>query len=84
MTFDPDDVGVSATAARFFSPGTTSRRAARDMRPGHLALRSPGLWRYREVLPVDNPEERLMLGEGFTPSFPSSGSETPSAFRLSS
>lgn len=41
--------------------------AAREMRPGHLALRAPTLWRYREVLPLDDPEARLSLGEGFTP-----------------
>ena len=42
-------------------------RAAREMRPGHLALREPTLWRYRDVLPVDDPEDRVSLGEGFTP-----------------
>ncbi len=41
--------------------------AARDMRPGHLALREPTLWRYAEVLPLENPEDRVTLGEGFTP-----------------
>jgi threonine synthase len=45
-------------------------RAAREMRPGHLALREPSLWRYREVLPVDAPEDRVSLGEGFTPLLP--------------
>jgi threonine synthase len=45
-------------------------RAAKDMRPGHLALRAPNLWRYSEVLPVDNPDHRLSLGEGFTPLLP--------------
>jgi threonine synthase len=44
-------------------------RAALEMRPGHLALREPTLWRYHEVLPVD-PEERVSLGEGFTPLLP--------------
>jgi threonine synthase len=44
--------------------------AARDMRPGHLALRSPSLWRYAEVLPVDDPADRVTLGEGFTPLLP--------------
>ena len=29
-------------------------RAAKNMRPGHLALREPTLWRYDDVLPVDN------------------------------
>lgn len=45
-------------------------RAAKEMRPGHLALREPTLWRYVEVLPVEAPEHRLSLGEGFTPLLP--------------
>jgi threonine synthase len=45
-------------------------RAARDLRPGHLALREPSLWRYRDVLPVEDPEDRISLGEGFTPLLP--------------
>ena len=48
-------------------------RAAHDMRPGHLALRQPSLWRYREVLPVDDPDDRVTLGEGFTPLLPAPG-----------
>jgi threonine synthase len=40
------------------------------MRPGHLALREPTLWRYRDVLPIDDPEDRVSLGEGFTPLLP--------------
>jgi threonine synthase len=40
------------------------------MRPGHLALRAPNQWRYREVLPVDDPADRISLGEGFTPLLP--------------
>ena len=42
-------------------------QAAKDMRPGHLALREPTLWRYRDVLPLEDPEDRVTLGEGFTP-----------------
>ncbi len=42
-------------------------QAALDMRPGHLALREPTLWRYHEVLPVADLEDRVSLGEGFTP-----------------
>jgi threonine synthase len=42
-------------------------RAAHEMRPGHLALRAPTMWRYEEVLPVANTEDRICLGEGFTP-----------------
>jgi threonine synthase len=44
--------------------------AAREMRPGHLALREPTLWRYREVLPVEDPAQKVSLGEGFTPLLP--------------
>ena len=42
-------------------------QAAKDMRPGHLALRESTLWRYRDVLPLEDPEDRISLGEGFTP-----------------
>ena len=42
-------------------------KAAKNMRPGHLALREPTLWRYDDVLPVDNPDYRISLGEGYTP-----------------
>jgi threonine synthase len=42
-------------------------RAAKNMRPGHLALREPTLWRYDDVLPVEDPDHRISLGEGFTP-----------------
>ncbi len=45
-------------------------RAALEMRPGHLALREPTLWRYREVLPLEDLDERVTLGEGFTPLLP--------------
>lgn len=45
-------------------------RAARELRPGHLALREPTMWRYQEVLPVEDSEDRVSLGEGFTPLLP--------------
>ncbi len=48
-------------------------RAAREMRPGHLELREPTLWRYRELLPLDDDDERVTLGEGFTPLLASPG-----------
>jgi threonine synthase len=44
--------------------------AQRELRPGHLALREPTLWRYREVLPLEDADERVTLGEGFTPLLP--------------
>src|SRR5512136_3374833 len=45
-------------------------RAALEMRPGHLALREPTMWRYREVLPLAEDAERVSLGERFTPLLP--------------
>jgi threonine synthase len=42
-------------------------RAAREMRPGHLELREPTMWRYREVLPLPDDATKVSLGEGFTP-----------------
>ncbi len=35
--------------------------------PQKLIGRGPNLWRYRELLPVRNPNESLSLGEGHTP-----------------
>jgi len=45
-------------------------RAGREMRPGQLELREPTMWRYRQVLPLDDDECRVSLGEGFTPLLP--------------
>ena len=45
-------------------------RASLAMRPGHLELREPTMWRYREVLPVPDASVRVTLGEGFTPLVP--------------
>ena len=35
-----------------------------------LAIRKPDLWRYRELLPVENEENIICLGEGMTPLLP--------------
>ena len=56
-------------------------RAALEMRPGHLALREPTMWRYREVLPLAEGDERVSLGEGFTPLLPPRASARASACR---
>ncbi|MCS6817468.1 MAG: threonine synthase [Blastocatellia bacterium] len=42
-------------------------RAARTLTRSALAHRAPTLWRYREVLPVDDETAIVSLGEGFTP-----------------
>ena len=40
---------------------------AKAMRREKLAERVPTMWRYAEVLPVENEQFRVSLGEGFTP-----------------
>src|SRR5437870_12570873 len=42
-------------------------RAGRSLTKESLRQRSPDLWRYREVLPVERDENIVSLGEGFTP-----------------
>ena len=42
-------------------------RAARSLTKDSLKGRQPDLWRYREVLPVENEANVVSLGEGFTP-----------------
>jgi threonine synthase len=45
------------------------KRAAEMLRPGELDSRESSLWRYREVLPVDDANNIVSLGEGWTPLF---------------
>jgi threonine synthase len=42
-------------------------RAAHSLTREVLSDRPPTLWRYAEVLPVDDPANRVSLGEGMTP-----------------
>jgi threonine synthase len=42
-------------------------RAGAALKRSELARRPPDMWRYCEVLPVDDPAEIVSLGEGFTP-----------------
>jgi threonine synthase len=59
-------MGLSEAGAPLFARYDL-KQAATEMRPGHLALREPTLWRYKDVLPLDDFEQRVSLGEGFTP-----------------
>src|SRR4051794_21506588 len=45
-------------------------RAASTLTKESLASRRTDLWRYREVLPVENDENIVSLGEGWTPLLP--------------
>lgn len=42
-------------------------RASTMLTKESFSWRTPSLWRYEEVLPVQRPENRLTLGEGMTP-----------------
>lgn len=42
-------------------------RAGMFLRRDSLAARRPDMWRYREVLPVENDDNIVSLGEGWTP-----------------
>ena len=44
--------------------------AARSLTKESLASRRADLWRYREVLPVENDDNIISLGEGWTPLLP--------------
>ena len=44
--------------------------ARQAVTPDMIASRPPTLWRYAEMLPVQDPAYRVTLGEGFTPMFP--------------
>ena len=43
--------------------------AAKTLTKESLKMRDADLWRYREVLPVANPDNIISLGEGWTPLF---------------
>jgi threonine synthase len=45
-------------------------RAAKSFTPAAVRSRAPDLWRYRELLPVRDPERVAHLGEGMTPLLP--------------
>lgn len=42
-------------------------KASETLTPGSLTSRLSSLWRYREVLPVENAENIVSFGEGWTP-----------------
>lgn len=46
------------------------QHAKQSLTKESLAKRRADLWRYREVLPVDNDENLISLGEGWTPLLP--------------
>ena len=68
--YEPGRVYTVCSCGAPLYPRYDLARAALEMRPGHLALREPTMWRYREVLPLGDADVRVSLGEGFTPLLP--------------
>ncbi|HJZ86298.1 MAG TPA: threonine synthase [Polyangia bacterium] len=62
--------GLCTHCQRVLYPRYDLAAAARTLTRDALARRPPGLWRYREVLPVRDPAHILSLGEGGTPLLP--------------
>ena len=58
---------ASETFASGLSPTYDYEQLARDLDGGPLAETGPGLWRYRRLLPVQDPAYEISLGEGTTP-----------------
>ena len=44
-------------------------KASETLTTDSVKARESSLWRYREVLPIENPENTISLGEGWTPLF---------------
>ncbi|HEY0303752.1 MAG TPA: threonine synthase [Longimicrobiales bacterium] len=59
--------GVSPCCSRPLYPRYDLGALKSDFTPAKLAGREPTLWRYAEVLPVQNAKYRITLGEGYTP-----------------
>ena len=59
---------ASNAASRCLS-ATISKRRLETLTKESLKTRESSLWRYREVLPVENAENTVSLGEGWTPLF---------------
>ncbi len=75
----PDSLVCSRDDAHRFDPSVLATLCPHDGAPllvryarialdrATVAVRAPSLWRYREALPLDDGEEPVTLGEGFTP-----------------
>jgi threonine synthase len=70
--YEPGRVYTVCACGAPLYPRYDLARAAHEMRPGHLALREPTMWRYREVLPLPADAPKVSLGEGGTPLLPAS------------
>jgi threonine synthase len=66
--YDADTLhGVSPCCSRPLYPQYDLQAIKAHFTPAALSGREPTLWRYAEVLPVREKQNRITLGEGFTP-----------------
>ncbi len=65
--YDADRLQNLSTAGRPLLARYDLARAARAVNRDDLAHREETLWRYAELLPVRDPQNRISLGEGCTP-----------------
>ncbi|NOZ48885.1 MAG: threonine synthase [Chloroflexi bacterium] len=67
-TYDPNHLHtICPTCGKPLLARYDLAKAAQTLTRESLAQRPPGLWRYREVLPVQDPACAIDLGEGGTP-----------------
>lgn len=67
-TYDPQQlINLCAACGKPLLARYDLNRAAQTLTRSNLVQREPSLWRYTEVLPVQDPRARISLGEGWTP-----------------
>ena len=62
--------GLCAKCGKVLFARYDLERARAAMRKDVLSARDATMWRYREVMPVENPANIMTLGEGMTPLLP--------------
>ena len=65
--------GLCARCGKVLFAHYDLERARVEMRKDALSGRDPTMWRYREVMPVEDPANIMTLGEGMTPLLPLPG-----------
>ena len=73
--FDPNVVQHLCTCGSPLFAEYDLEHISQSWKKESLLTRSPSIWRYREVLPIDSKREPVTLGEGFTPLVRSAGLE---------
>src|SRR5512144_899108 len=66
----PLDAPCNALPDEMFAVRYDLARLKRELSREKVSQRTSSLWRYAELLPVDDPQSAVSLGEGFTPLLP--------------